>query len=304
MSSDEPRPTVRPVTLSRLIEVTHACSNGEKDTGEIEGALGVSHRRARETILEALRMGIIGVHEVDEEEAEETYETTDDGLTFLGAIEDEDWSSADEILRGLSPHYGNFVDAVESIEPAPLEELLQELEDVDGSHRTYNQTSVEVLGDWSERLGGAQRNAFTGDYYLVDRDRGVPADFGSVLLSVYDDLEETAGVNLRQRHISIPELREHFCERVGCERDVFDAGLLALAEQNVGRVELSGAPIDTGAKDSLLAIKQIELSEEGGLVSTSQSSERVMSGVEQNGKQYYYFAVHDRDIEFSKEEIR
>lgn len=299
--SDEPRPTVRPVTLSRLIEVTHACSDGEKGTGEVEDALEVSHRRARETILEALRMGLIGAHKVDEEEA---YEATDKGTAFLNAVKDEDWSKADEVLCGLSPHYGNFVDAVESIGPASLDEILQELEDADGSHRTYNQTSVEVLGDWSERLGSAQRNAFTGDYYRVKRDRDVPEDFGSVLLSVYDELEETAGVNLRQRHISIPKLREHFCENVGCERDVFDAGLLALTEQNVGRVELSGAPIDTGAKESPLAIKQIELSEEGNLVSTSQSSERVMSGVEQSGKQYYYFAVHDRDIEFSKEETR
>jgi len=71
------------------------------------------------------------------------------------------------------------------------------------------------------------------------------------------------------------------CERLGCTRDDFDAALLELCRQNVGKLELSGAPMDTAAKDSALGIKRIALSEEDGLVSTSQSTQQVMAGVEQ-----------------------
>jgi hypothetical protein len=59
--------------------------------------------------------------------------------------------------------------------------------------------------------------------------------------------------------------------------------------------------MDTAAKDSALGIKRIALSEEDGLVSTSQSTQQVMAGVEQFSKKYYYLAVHDRDIEYSQE---
>jgi hypothetical protein len=168
---------------------------------------------------------------------------------------------------------------------------------------TYNQTVIEVVSDWGERLGSVQRNAFTGSYYRVERD-SVPADFPDVLLGVYADLEETAGINLRQRYLSIPRLREAACERIGCPRAVFDAALLRLAGQNVGKVELSGAPLDTAAKDAALGIKQIAFTdgEDDLLVSTSQSTDQVMQGVEQFGEQYYYFAVYDRDLTYTPEE--
>jgi hypothetical protein len=298
MTSEETRPTVRPVTISRLIEVTHLCGEEKRSTEDIEEGLGISHRRARETILEAARIGLI------DEAKEDIYKTTESGTSFLDSVKAENWLQTDKLLRKHSPHYRHFVDVVESISPVSLDDALKEMEDSDDSHRTYNQTSVEVLGDWSERLGSTQRNSFTGNYYRVREGKGVPEDFDSVLLSVYDELEETAGVNLRQRHISIPELREYFCEKTGCNREVFDRGLLTLTEQNIGKMELSGAPIDTGAKDSLVGIKEMELSNSEGVVSTSQSTDRVMSGVEQHGKQYYYLAVYDRDIEFSKEETR
>jgi len=60
--------------------------------------------------------------------------------------------------------------------------------------------------------------------------------------------------------------------------------------------------MDTGAKDAALGIKQIALADDDGLVSTSQSSQQVMAGVEQFGKQYYYLAVHDREITFTIED--
>lgn len=281
-----------------MAELTHACEAVSKSTVDLEDELEVSHRRARETILEAKRISLL---DEDDSGEEPVYTTTDVGLSFLSAIRDEDWSQVSTILETRSPHYGTFIEVLENVENAGLDTLLAQLEEAqEFSPYSYNQTSVEVLGDWAERLGRVQRNAFTGDYYLVDQ-AAISANFHYLLLDVYDDLEERAGVDLRQRYLSIPRLREETCERLGCTRNDFDGALLALCRQNVGKLELSGAPMDTAAKDAALGIKRIELSEEDGLVSTSQSTQQVMAGVEQFGKKYYYLAVHDRDIEYSQE---
>ncbi|WP_336361603.1 hypothetical protein [Haladaptatus sp. ZSTT2] len=289
------RATVRPVTLGRLVEVTHVCSTGRVSTESVETKLDVSTRRARETILEAARIGLI-----DEDETTEfpTYETSVIGASFLNAVKAENWSQVSDILEQNSPHYRAFLETVETAGPSSLDELLESLEDAEsGSERTYNQTSVDILSDWGERLGALQRNAFTGTYYVTNRST-VPEAFADHLLQTYDDLEQTAGVNLRQRYLSIPKLREAFCERTGCPRPAFDEALLNLAQEtkNIGKLELSGAPIDTGAKESLLGIKEISLGDAGGLVSTTQSTDPVMAGVEQFGKQFYYLAVYDRDL--------
>lgn len=289
------RATVRPVTLARLVETTHACMSASRSTADIESTLDVSHKRARETLLEALRIDLISEDtELDEPE----YETTDVGEQFLTAVQQENWDKISDILATRSPHYGAFLDTLETIAPAELSTVLGELESTEEhTPRSYNQTSVEVVGDWAERLGAIQRNPFTGSYYPISNS-SVPVNFPYALLTVYDDLEETAGISLRQRYLSIPELREEFCERHRCTREAFDVALCRLADQNVGRLELSGAPIDTGAKEAQLGIKEIELGGDDGLVSTTQSTERVMSGVERFGKQYYYLAVHDRNLSY------
>lgn len=294
------RATVRPVTLARLVELTNACSDSVQTTEDLETALGVSHRRGREIILEACRIGLLDEQE-SEKNGDAEYSTTKIGNKFLKAICSEDWQHASRILQSKSPHYRALLDIVGEIGPADPEVILDKLETThEQSPYNFNQTSIEVIGDWAERLGAIQRNAFTGSYYRVHQD-SVSPDFPSVLLSVFDELEETAGVTLSQRYLSIPKLREHVCERLSCTRDAFDESLLSLVSQNVGKLELSGAPMDTGAKDAKLGIKQIELAESGGLVSTDQSTEMVMSGVEQFGKQYYYLAVHDDDITYSQE---
>jgi DNA-binding HxlR family transcriptional regulator len=293
------RATVRPVTLARLAELTNICETDNQTTVDVEDALNVSHRRARETLLEATRIGLLSEIEPQQEDQETTYKTTEVGSKFLVAVEAENWERVSSILATRSPHYGAFLETVAEIEPATLEELLEQLEE-DHVHSTYdfNQTTIEVVGDWGERLGAIQRNAFTGTYYSTE-DQEIPSNFPFIILSVFDELEETAGVNLSQRYLSIPELREYTCERIGCKREQFDDALLTLAQENVGKIELSGAPMDTGAKEAKLGIKEIELSTEDGFVSTTQSTERVMNGVEQFDKQYYYLAVHDNDLTYN-----
>ncbi len=296
--SDE-RATIRPVTLSRLVELTHACEDGDKTTEDLETALDVSHRRARETVLEAKRIDLLDERESDDDSY---YGTTAIGEAFLEAIRDENWQQVSSILATRSPHYGTFLEVLEQLEPTDLDTLLEKLEeDQKYTPYSFNQTGIEVVGDWAERLGRVQRNAFTGSYYLTSQS-SIPDNFPFVVLDAYDHLEQTAGVDLRQRYLSIPQLREEVCEQVGCSREGFDEALVALCQQNVGKLELSGAPMDTEAKDSALGIKRISLADEGMLVSTSQSTQQVMSGVELYDKQYYYLAVHDRDVTFHQED--
>jgi hypothetical protein len=288
------------VTLGRLVELTHLCETRPQPTDAVEDHLDVTRRRARETILEAARIGLI--NEVDRGGDKPQYETSAAGDEFLAAVRREAWSEVSAFLETGSPHFEAFIAVVDEAGPASLGSILERLEETaQASVYTYNQTSVEVVGDWAERLGAVQRNAFTGAYYVVDAD-SVPVSFPDVLLGVIDELEETAGVNLRQRYVSIPELREFVCERLSCTRPAFDEALTALASQNIGKIELIGAPIDTGAKNADLGIKEITLSDEDQLVSTAQATEQVMQGVEQYGKLYYYVAVHDRDLVFTQEE--
>jgi hypothetical protein len=285
-----------------LVEVTNVCETEPQSTDAIQTALDVSHRRARETILEALRLDFLNEHGDDTDaETDPEYATSDVGSEFLSAVTGEAWMDANEILKLHSPHYGAFLAAVADLEAALPEVVLDRLDT--GQAQTgyeFNQTSLDVLGDWGERLGAIQRNAFTGAYYRP-RNTTVPSDFPSVLLEAFHDLEETAGVNMNQHYVSIPELREHTCERLQCTRAAFDEGLLTLASQNVGCIELSGAPVDTGAKEATFGIKQIALADDDGLVSTDQSTDRVMAGVEQFDKQYYYLAIHDENLNFTQE---
>ncbi len=297
--SDE-RATIRPVTLGRLVELTHLCDETKRTTTELETALDVTHRRARETVLEACRIELLTEHDDGDEPL---YSTTEVGESFLNAIRAENWRGAESVLSTWSPHYGAFIDVIEEEERIDLDGILDRLQETqEFTPYSFNRTSVEVVGDWAERLGRVQRHAFSGRYYLVEG-MDLPANFHFVLLETFDDLEQTAGVDLRERYLSIPQLREAICERLGCERDRFDRGLLALCRQNVGKLELSGAPMDTAAKDATLGIKRIELADDGDLVTTSQSTRQVMDGVNLYGKQYYYLAVHDRNITFDMEDL-
>ena len=293
--SDE-RPTVRPVNLGRLVEIAHFCTGGERSTTDVSSSLDVSKRRARETILESVRIGLIEpVRDADDE----VYTTTAVGKRFVDTVEESNWESVSNILETRSPHYGEFLDLFEDNDTVEPDDALERLEDrAEFTPYEYNETSLDVIGGWAQRLGVVQRNAFDGNFYTTRGD-DIPSNFPYVLLAIADELDESAGVNLQKRYLSIPEIREYTCERLGCGRNVFDDAIVRLAQQNIGKVELSGAPIDTGAKDARYGIKTIELADGDGLISTDQSSEQVMRGVEQLGKQYYYFAVYDRDLQFN-----
>ena len=291
----EERSTIRPVTLARLVETSQLCQNTPQTTEDVEQRLDVSHRRARETILEALRVNLV------EEAPDDKYESTTIGTSFVELVKDQDWNNVSSILERNSPHYSTFLQVLKQEGPAHLDSVLYELEkQSESTPYSYNQTSIEVVGNWGKCLGTVQRNAFTGEYYRPQND-SPPENFHQTLLNAYDEQEETAGVGMRQRYLSIPELRESVCTTLQLSRQAFDNALRLLAEENVGKLELSGAPRDTGAKEANYGIKEIALSDDDTLVSTSQSTEQVMQGIEQYGKQYYYLTVHDRELTYSNQ---
>jgi hypothetical protein len=282
------RETIRPVTLSRVVEVVDFCHQSAPTPERIKDALGMSENRTNEILSELERLSLI--------EREGEIRLTDVGSRFHDAVQQAEWETLHEILYQASPHYQVFIDVLRDHDDQRTglseEGLLDALEGREPEIR-FNKTGVSLLTDWGERLQALQRNVFEDRYYCVTSSIDSET-FADALQRQYDDMEVTRGLGMRQRYIPIPKLREYVCERLNLRRDDFDNHLVSLAQANIGRMELSGAPHDTTAKESQLGIKTIALTEEGGIVSTSMSSERVLKGITMpDGKMYYYITVFE-----------
>lgn len=121
------RPTVRPVTLARLVETAHLCESERRTTEEIAAALDITHRRARETILEALRIDLI-----DEDDGDDpTHGTSHVGAEFLEHVRAEDWVGVSSVLSARSPHYRAFIEALDDVGPPTLQTVLDRLEELE-----------------------------------------------------------------------------------------------------------------------------------------------------------------------------
>jgi len=301
----EQRPTIRPVTLGRLVDVADRCVRATEPvtTDVIADELDVTQRRARETLLEARRIGLLHTEDGNNSNAER-FDVTGAGEAFITAVRRSDWAQVSNRLEAGSPQYSAFLSVIEEGRSGTTNqgsmntsEVLESLKErAKDTPYTYNQTSLDVLTGWGERLNVVGRNAFTENFYPMSVSEVGPATFAEALLNVYDELEATSGINLSQRYLSIPRLREHVCGRLCCSRATFDEMLVQLCADNIGSLELSGGPIDTAAKESPRGIRRVELSEGDGLVATTQTTDRVLSGLEQYGKRYYYLAVFDRDL--------
>lgn len=292
------RATIRPVTIARLVEVVDACEDEPKTTGAIESMLGASDRRATEVAAEAARIGMLEQTACNPA----TYCLSSPGGAFLRAVREEDWRQVSNLLAEHSPHYAVVRETLQEMGPATQTELLERLNDQSTAY-SFNETGVDVVCDWAERLGDMQRHAFSGRYYVVEAEGQLDAEFDSVLLAAYEELDESVGVDVRQHYVSVPRLRERVCERLHCTRDAFDDALVSLVDSNIGKLELTGAPRDTTAKEAALGIKRIEASEAGDVVTTVQSTDRVLRGIEYRDKRYYYLVDHRPDWPVTPREL-
>jgi len=284
------RKTIRPVTLSRIVEVVDLCARDTPTSPEtIKETLDLSDNRVNEILSELRRLSFVT--------GEEETTLTASGDQLDRAIHQGAWSEVHDLLYQASPHYQIFIDILQDRsddDKGLTEDQLLDVPEAQEHDLRFNKTGISLLTDWGERLQAIQRNVFKGRYYLVQ-----PAtqtdNFAAVLQDEYEDMEVTRGLGMRQRYISIPKLREFVCERLHLARDTFDREIVSLAQQNIGRMELSGAPLDTQAKESRLGIKTIALSEEDGIVSTAMSSDRVLSGISMpDGKTYYYLTIFEQ----------
>jgi hypothetical protein len=224
----------------------------------------------------------------------EKYRTTSEGEQLHSAFTDGDWGDVHRLLYRNSPHYNAFSDLQKSREAGrglSQEEIIEKLNETTGELR-FNKTGVSLLSDWGERLGVIQRNVFNNRYYWAADALDEGQNFRERLEEEYEDMEVERGVNLKQRYISIPRLRESLCESLGIRRSVFDQSLSDLYMANIGDMEMSGAPLNTQAKDVQSGIKTISVDESQGVQTTEVSSEKVLEGITlTDGKMYYYLTI-------------
>lgn len=292
------RPTLRPVTLSRLIEVTDYCLNAPRTTVDVEHQFKLTRNRARETVLEAARIGLLTEGTPTTTSSDNHYVTTQRGTTLLKTVQAEEWAEVSRLLAAGSHHYRTYLRTIREAGPVLTDEVLKHLRQCEERENTrYNATAVDILNDWAERLQVVQRNTFTGAVYAPEHttaSEGFPAH----LNEAYDSMNHETGVSLQRQYVPIPELREYTCQFARLSRDAFDDALATVAKRNVGTVELIGAPIDTEAKSAPYGIRKISTSDDDGLVTTTQSSERTMQPVILDGKKYYHLTIHDNDITY------
>jgi hypothetical protein len=286
------RPTIRPVTLKRIIElVNFSLENASKSVSDFQNKFDLSENRAKSIVAESRRLDLI---------KEDSLEVTEQGEVFNTAASNSEWKKLNRILEMNSPHYSSYLEILEKTDEALTKEEILERLQAGSEELKYNKTGFSVLSDWGERLGITQRNVFTEKYYKVKEEQEISSPAEKIEKN-YEYLQSEAGLNLKQRYVSIPELRETFCEEYRLPRDIFDQFLTALHKANIGKMELSGAPLDTQAKKSDISIKRMEKAEDGGITTTKMSSDQILRGLQlENGKVYYYLAIFDSLNEVQK----
>jgi hypothetical protein len=277
------RNTMRPVTLSRIVETaSFGINNSRFSVHQLTHYLKTSMERAHEVTEEMVRMDFL-------KKEDDLYSLTERGILLIGCIKTSNWNGIHSLFMKYS-FYCTFFDAVQSFEPATPPEILQELK---SAGLPFNETSRHVLCDWCERIGSLQRNVFTNQYYSI---RETDKEFPGTFLEIYHSLNTKTGLNLRLRYIEIPKIREYVCQSLNMRRESFDVTFIALYKKNIGRLELAGAPVTTRAKNSIRKVKNVSLFQVPDRITMILSSDQYLSGLTVGNKSYYYVAYHGGDL--------
>jgi len=274
---------MRPITLGRVIEAVYLSeSQSGLNSPLLQEKCKVSHRRAKEILDEIVRMGLL-------RETSNQFRPTSLGKELIIAVRKGAWEQVHQVLLQYT-FYSDFYKTLVQYGPIKPEQLLPYLKETPSS---FNQASLSVLCDWVERVSSVQRNVFTNAYYPV---YAMTSSMLPEFLRTYDELNTRAGVSLRQRYVEIPKIRELVCERLKIRRSDFDEELLRLYRNNIGTIELSGAPITTHAKTASKHIKSLIFTEMPDEVTMKLTSERYLKGITCDSKQYYFVAIHGGDL--------
>jgi len=280
------RKTIRPVTLRRVIEVSDLAIKAKRiDTAIVSKELGVSLSRAKEIILELEIMGLLTRLDNSHVPGNKTEE-------FLKYFENDQWDKIHEYFLANYRFYQDFIHILQANINNSKGLALAEIKEASvKGELSLNQTAVEVLSDWCERLGVVQRHLFTRRLYLIIIGNADHKIFKDALLKYHREFS----VSNRRRGIflEIPTLREDLCEKLKVSRKVFDEMLRSTFLENVGRIELSGAPIITLAKKSPLSEKRMKLEGKDAILSPKFEAVKEREGLSVGQKAYYYLAIHD-----------
>ncbi|WP_440955297.1 hypothetical protein ACSAZK_17505 [Methanosarcina sp. Mfa9] len=279
------RKSMRPVTLSRVVETAHIVQIEQKmDKSSLSSLLNISTKRADEILKEMVQIKLLLINN-------DVYEPTDNCERLLNSIKQDKWDDIHELLKSYS-FYKVFYSALETIEPATSDEILEYLLDSD-IH--FNKVSVDVLCDWGERIESIQRNVFTGQYYPVPS--SCDGDMLRAFMDVYNELNVRIGISMFKRYVEIPKIREIVCQRLNIKRSLFDALFEKMYLSNIGVMELSGAPFTTSAKKTNKKIKNKCISEIAEKINIKFSSDKYLDGILINQKTYYYVACHGGSLQ-------
>jgi len=275
---------MRPITLRRVVEVCRLVKNGKTSIQKIRDVLELSKSRATEVTLELQVMNLITINNNDCESNKNT-------LLFLESFEKENWVNLHSYFITNYSFYRTFIDLLAQHLDADHGMSLDFIQkEVERLNLNLNRTSIEVLTDWCDRLGICQRHLYSGHIYLLKPTEPNRTEFREKLVECFDML-----INDRKPQevfAEIPRVREDVCEKCRIRRDAFDNMLTQLYLQNIGKIELCGAPITTMAKKSPLSEKKIKPYSKNGVLAPKFLLKKEREGLTIKNKSYFYIAIY------------
>lgn len=277
------RVSMRPVTISRVVETLwYAADHSPFSPNDLAGYLKASQNRGKEIAEEMANMQLLNKN-VD------SFSITNKGQSLIDAVQEQNWDKIHSLMMDY-PFYREFNQFLKENGPHTKEAALTFLIN---SPVHFNAATIQVLCDWGERLGIIQRNVFSGQYYTV---KPFTDNFIPCFLSAYQELNIHLGPLMQKHYIEIPILRESMCEKWRISRHEFDKMLIDAYGKNIGKLELSGAPITTHARISSKKVKSTIVTKMPERLVVTLSSEEFLNGVSIRGKSYYSIAYHGGDL--------
>lgn len=280
------RKSIRPITLRRIIEATSIALEEEQiSENSLAERLNISERRARSILRELTRMKLLEVEG-------EYYRPTETARDTIDSYEREDWKKIHDVLFRNYDFYNILINELSGNPVQTREELLRKLSG--RQDLVFNETALDILCDWAERLGQVQRNLYNNRFYLLQEYEVPWRTFVEATEQCYHalNLQERPGVKLV--YIEIARMREVLCENLRIRRDLFDTTLKRLFLNNIGKMELSGAPLTTSAKESPTSLKMLEKGGIETILSPQYKTIREGRGLEVGGKLYHYIAIFEK----------
>lgn len=281
------RKTIRPVTLKRIIQVCSLLHEVKAaDVQAVSKELCLSNDRAKEILLELQLIGLLTVEN-------KIYYANKQTKEILQYYEENCWEKLHEYFMQNYRFYKDFIEILKN-NTASKGLTFEEIElSSEKQNFNLNQTAITVLSDWCERLGVIQRHLFTRRLYLTIYSQ--PPSFQIFKDTLQNYYREFCTVHhKRNLFVEIPALREDIAEKLRIKRTKFDELLKELFLANIGKMELSGAPITTLAKKSPFSEKKMKLDQKTAILSPKFEACKQREGLVVGKKAYYYLSIYEQ----------